>query len=182
VLLRPLEINDLEHLAPFTITEPDLWEYAFVRPEGIAGMRTYIETTLEARRNETEYAFIVYDKQKERYAGTTRFYIVQVPYSCTSIGYTWYGKEFQGTGLNRHCKFLLLQFAFEQMDMERVEFRADQKNARSIAAMKSIGCTIEGVMRNNLPRRGGGRIDSVILSILKEEWLGDVKERLQAKL
>jgi RimJ/RimL family protein N-acetyltransferase len=76
---------------------------------------------------------------------------------------------------------LLLQFAFETLDLDRVEFRADAKNARSIAAMKSIGCTVEGILRNNCAAPNGRR-DSIVLSILKDEWFGGVKENLKSKI
>ena len=124
----------------------------------------------------------MYDKQTNKYAGSTRFYDIQVQSHTLQLGYTWYGKDFRGTGLNKHCKFLLLQLAFEELGMERVEFRADARNERSIAAMKSIGCTVEGILRQNVPLRDGGRRDSIILSILKSEWEGGVKERLKGKL
>ena len=84
----------------------------------------------------------------------------------------------KGSWVNLHCKYLLLQFAFEQLVMERVEFRADNDNKRSIAAMQKIGCTIEGVLRNHLPKPKGGRRDSIVLSILKTEWLDAVKNNL----
>ena len=98
------------------------------------------------------------------------------------LGYTWYGKKFQGTGLNKHCKFLLLQYAFEIMDIQRVEFRADNRNGKSIAAMKSIGCNVEGVMRSSMYNLNGSRRDSIILSILRDEWFDKVKENLKNKL
>jgi RimJ/RimL family protein N-acetyltransferase len=99
------------------------------------------------------------------------------------LGYTWYGKDFQGTGLNKHCKYLLLQFAFETLGMERVEFRADKNNSRSIAAMKSIGCVVEGVLRSQMPKYNTTeRRDSIVLSILKGEWFDHVKEELGARL
>ena len=66
--------------------------------------------------------------------------------------------------------------------MERVEFRADNNNARSIAAMKSIGCKVDGILRSNMPKREGGRRDSIILSILKNEWESEVKEMLKGKI
>jgi RimJ/RimL family protein N-acetyltransferase len=66
--------------------------------------------------------------------------------------------------------------------MERVEFRADNNNARSIAAMKSIGCKVDGVLRSNMPMPTGGRRDSIVLSILKSEWEQSVKADLYAKL
>ena len=83
--------------------------------------------------------------------------------------------------VSKHCKFLLLEFAFEQMNFKRVEFRADNDNLRSIAAMKSIGCTVEGVLRSNAVKSDGGRRDSIVLSILREEWLGNIKNMLGKK-
>ena len=112
----------------------------------------------------------------------TRYYDIQIAQKTLQIGFTWYGKEFQGTGLNKHCKFLLLQFAFDELGMERVEFRADATNAKSIAAMKSIGCTVEGILRNHAYRNDGTRRDSIVLSILKKEWEDGVKGRLIQKL
>lgn len=182
VLLRPLEENDYESLLAFALQEPDLWTYSLVSPAGKAGMQTYILQALKAREEGKEYPFIVYDKATEQYAGCTRFYDIQLQYQSLQLGYTWYGKAFQRTGLNRHCKYLLLSFAFEDMGMERVEFRADNNNARSIAAMKAIGCTVEGVLRSHMPVYNGTRRDSIVLSILKEEWFGRVKEELQRKV
>jgi RimJ/RimL family protein N-acetyltransferase len=67
--------------------------------------------------------------------------------------------------------------------MERVEFRADNNNQRSIAAMKSIGCKVEGVLRNHMPTFGSEvRRDSIILSILRNEWFNEVKDNLRRKL
>ena len=84
--------------------------------------------------------------------------------------------------MNGHCKFLLLQFAFEQMGCKRVEFRADNDNKRSIAAMQKIGCTVEGVLRSHLPRPDGTRRDSIILSITKEEWEQKVKSLIKKQI
>lgn len=182
VLLRPLKESDIEHLLPFAINEPDTWFYSHLSAAGEDGMRKYIAEALEARAAGKEYAFIVFDKQTGKYAGSTRFYDINPVYETIQLGYTWYGKDFRGTGLNKHCKFLLLQFAFETLGMLRVEFRADARNERSIAAMKSIGCTAEGILRSNMPLQSGGRRDSIILSILKDEWETSVKERLKSKL
>ncbi len=76
----------------------------------------------------------------------------------------------------------MLSFAFEQWGMERVEFRADVRNEKSIQAMKSIGCTVEGILRSNTPLTTGGRRDSIVLSILKNEWTGFVKTNLQKNI
>jgi len=182
VLLRPLNVTDDEHLLPFALHEQETWQYSHQAAFGADGLSEYISSALAGRVTGKEYPFIVYDKKTGKYAGSTRFYDIQPQNSSLQLGYTWYGKDFRGTGLNKHCKFLLLQFAFEELDMERVEFRADARNERSIAAMKSIGCTVEGIMRSNVPTRDGGRRDSIILSILKSEWENGVKQRLKDRL
>lgn len=181
VLLRPLADTDYENLLGFALEEPEIWEYSLYPAAGAENLRTYIDSALNARRAGTEYPFIVFDKIKQRYAGSTRFYDIQPQYRSLQLGYTWYGKAFQGTKLNKNCKLLLLEFAFEQLNMRRVEFRADNDNERSKAAMKSIGCTVEGVLRNHLLTHTGANRNSIILSILKEEWVGGLKEKLKEK-
>ncbi len=182
VLLRPLLSSDFENLAVFSENEPDLWRFSLLTAAGKDNMRQYLQTALDGRSQKKEYPFIVYDKRKKSYAGSTRFYDIQPNYQTLQLGFTWYGKQFQGTGLNKNCKYLLLEFAFEKWQMERVEFRADNDNARSIAAMKSIGCKVDGILRSNMPRRDGGRKDTIVLSILKHEWESEVKEMLGRKV
>jgi RimJ/RimL family protein N-acetyltransferase len=135
VLLRPLLAADFEYLLPFALNEPDTWNYSLTSAAGEDGMRAYIDAAVKGRAMGKEYPFIVFDKVNGEYAGTTRFYDIQPAYQTLQLGYTWYGEKFRGTGLNKHCKFLLLQFAFDQLGIERVEFRADARNQRSIAAM-----------------------------------------------
>ena len=182
VLLRPLEESDYKNLLPFALNERGLWFYSLVRPEGEEGLKNYLDIAFREKKAGREFPFIVFDKKFNEYAGSTRFYDINLPYKTIQLGYTWYGKKFHGTGLNKHCKFLLLQFAFEVLALERFELRADARNAISIAAMKSIGCKVDGILRKNMPTVEGERRDSIVLSILKEEWFGEVKEMLFKKL
>lgn len=182
VLLRPLTRNDEEQLLTYALNEPEIWKFSMVPLIGEEGLKNYIDTAIVARKEGKEYPFIVYDKRQQKYAGSTRFYDIEIAKQSLQLGFTWYGKQFQGTYLNKNCKFLMLQFAFEKMGMERVEFRADDNNKKSIAAMQSIGCTIEGVLRHHLPLPNGSRRNSIILSILKDEWFNTVKTALAKKI
>ena len=170
VMLRPLVKDDLFYLSSYVKDEPSLWTYALTPITTIQEMEHYIATAIEARCLNTAYPFIVFDKAQNKYVGTTRFYDIQLNHSSTQFGFTWYSESTWGTGLNEHCKFLLLQFAFETIGFERIEFRADNRNKRSIAAMQKIGCTVEGVLRNHLPTSDGTRRDSIVLSMLIKEW------------
>jgi RimJ/RimL family protein N-acetyltransferase len=182
VLLRPLVETDAVFLKPYSLHEPELWQYSLQTASGEENLKRYIQTAIDSRQQKHEYPFIVYDKNLQVYAGSTRFYDINILQKTLQLGYTWYGNQFWGTGLNKHCKFLLLSFAFDTCDFVRVEFRADNNNARSIAAMKSIGCREEGVLRSNTFNRDGSRRDSIILSILKSDWNDGVKEKLLHKL
>lgn len=181
VLLRLLEEKDFDNLLPFSEAEPEIWKYGLVTAAGKENLRAYIDAAVKNMNDKKEYPFIVFDKKTNQYAGSTRFYDIQQPWHTTQLGYTWYGKNFQRTGLNRHCKMLLLSYVFEEWGMERLEFRADANNKKSIAAMKAIGCVEEGILRNHMPTATGGRRDSIILSILNTEWFGGVKEQLRMK-
>jgi N-acetyltransferase len=161
-----------------------LYKYSLQGADGLENLHKYIEHALEGKASGKEYPFIVFDKRTGEYAGSTRFYDIIPAFQFMQLGYTWYGKKFQGTGLNKHCKYLLFEFAFEKAGVERLELRADNDNTRSIAAMKSIGCKVDGILRANMPRPASlpGRRDSIVLSVLKDEWYNEVKPLLKRQI
>ena len=181
VQLRPLTNDDFDILSQFSLEEPELWTYSLVQAGGLKNLRKYMDLAFTDKEVKKSYPFIVFDKRTGKCAGSTRFYDYQEQNNTVQLGYTWYGKDFQGTGLNKNCKLLLLEFAFETLGLDRVEFRADALNERSIAAMKSIGCTVEGILRSN-SKSATGRRDSIVLSILKNEWNDTVKKSLIKKI
>jgi len=182
VRLEPLQLSHIPNLLTYSLNQPEIWQFSSIPAIGSANFKNYVQIALDQREKSIEYAFVVFDKRTNEYAGSTRFYDIQLHNKTLQLGYTWYGTQFHGTGLNKHCKYLLLEFAFEKMGMERVEFRADNNNERSKAAMKSIGCKVDGVLRSNMLKLDGSRRDSIILSILRDEWLNEVKENLKKKL
>lgn len=182
VRLTPLHESDFDKLVHFSIEEPELWTHSSLQADSPEKLKLYLKRALEDRENQNAYAFLVFDKRTYQYAGSTRFYDIQLKNATLQLGFTWYGKAFHGTGLNKNCKYLMLEFAFDTLQMERVEFRADNDNARSIQAMKSIGCTVEGILRSNMYKPDGTRRDSIVLSILKGEWKTRVRRELLEKL
>lgn len=180
--LIPLNRAHIENLLPFSIHEPEIWRFSLQSGAGKENLTKYIQKALNDRANMTSYPFIVFDKRYQTYGGCTRLYQINLRHRYLSVGYTWYGKKFRGTGLNKNCKFLLFEFAFEKLGIERIEFRADAKNQLSINAMKSIGCQKEGILRNHMYKPDGGRRDSIVLSILQDEWYANAKQQLQRKI
>ena len=182
VLLRPLEVSDKEKLINFGINEPELWKFNIYGGNGKENFDTYFDTALKLFKEKNHYPFIVFDKRNNEYAGMTRLYEISNEFKRLDIGFTWYGKKFQGTGLNKNCKYLLLEFAFDKLQMIRVGFGANSKNERSINAMKSIGCKVEGILRQFSKDADGKIIDAIKLSILKDEWEENVKNNLKEQI
>jgi len=178
VILRPLSVADFEFLLEYSLNEPQLWEYLMVPANGKENLKKYLSVAIKARKNKNEYPFIVFDRKCHKYIGSTRFYDIKLQSKTMQIGSTWYGKEFQGTGLNKHCKYLLLDYAFGEMNMERIEFRTYNCNERSIKALKSIGCKVDGILRSNSISTDGGRRDSIVFSILRNEWYNELKNNM----
>ncbi len=134
VLLRPLQPSDFEALLYFSENETELWKYSLIPANGKENLKKYLDVAFLQRNQKTSYTFVVVSKNEDRIVGMTRFYDIQEKQMTLQLGYTWYGNEYQGTNINKNCKYLLLEFAFENWQMERVEFRADANNARSINA------------------------------------------------
>ena len=86
------------------------------------------------------------------------------------IGYTWLIPEVWGTYVNSECKYLLLKHAFEDLNINRVEFMADARNYRSRAALKKLGAREEGILRQHMILENGYVRDTVVFSIIKSEW------------
>ncbi|MEU1518544.1 GNAT family protein [Streptomyces sp. NPDC005811] len=90
------------------------------------------------------------------------------------IGFTWLAASAQGTGVNAEAKLLLFRHAFEEWGVSRVDLKTDARNARSRAAIESVGARFEGVLRNWSRSWAPGEEDllrdSAIFAITAEEW------------
>jgi RimJ/RimL family protein N-acetyltransferase len=86
------------------------------------------------------------------------------------IGWTWYAPSLQGSGINKACKSLLLNFGFDKLQLNRIELKTSQLNLKSQAAMLKIGAVKEGILRNHMITESGTVRNTVYFSFIKEEW------------
>ena len=170
VLLRPLQENDWVNLLKVASEQKDLVQYSPYLIHTEQYLKEFINTAVNNRKNHTHYPFIIFDKQTQQYAGSTSFWNVSNKDKRLEIGVTWIGKGFQRTGLNRQCKFLLMSYAFDALEFERVELKTDERNTQSRNAIQGIGGQFEGIMRSHTLMIDGFRRSTVIYSILKSEW------------
>jgi RimJ/RimL family protein N-acetyltransferase len=169
VLLKPLSNEDEDGLNKIAF-DADIWKYTIVSVLNSNELKNYINSALEERKKNTRYPFTIINKQSAEIAGSTSYGGVSVKDKRIEIGWTWLGKKFRGTDLNKQCKFLLMQYAFEHLNFERVEFKTDFLNNRARKALLKIGAKEEGVLRSHMILHDGRRRDSIFYSVLRNEW------------
>jgi RimJ/RimL family protein N-acetyltransferase len=179
-LLRPLQEADLELLRTPALAQPELFSLmsTFINTE--ADLKRFIDQAISDREEGKSIPFIIIDKNTNKVAGSTRYGNVDERHKKVEIGWTWIAKEFHHTGLNKAMKYLMLEHAFEVLDMNRVEIKTNEMNQRSRRAIESIGGQYEGLLRNHMVNEDGTVRNTVYYSIIKEEW-PDVKERIFGK-
>tara|TARA_B100000809_G_C14909912_1_gene449421 strand:- start:45 stop:611 length:567 start_codon:yes stop_codon:yes gene_type:complete len=169
ILLSPLTLENYHHLIEIS-QEKDLIYYSPSHISSLETLKDYVKVAEDGFKDKTSIPFIIYDKQKQQYAGSTRFGIINWENKVLHIGWTWIGHKFQGTGLNTHMKYVMLQYTFETLDFEKIEFRIDERNQKSRKAVEKLGATLEGVLRKDTIMKDGFRRSTCCYGILKEEW------------
>ena len=175
VLLRPLCLEDEEALQ-LIADDDSLWIYGLQDLSQPGELNIYILKALADRDNETSAVWVIIDKKSNQVAGCTRLAEISWKDERGQIGWTWIGRDYQGSGLNKEMKFLILSYGFEVLGLTRIEFKADERNHQSRQALLSIGATREGILRQHMKIHNGYIRNTVFYSILRSEWDG-VKEQ-----
>lgn len=117
--------------------------------------------------NPNNRTFVLFDGGE--LAGMSSFLGIDQGRQVLEIGGTYFRPKFRGTGFNRRVKDMMLKRAFD-CGIRRVEFRVDNRNMRSQAAMKKLGAVREGLLRADRITWTGHVRDTVLFAILKDEW------------
>jgi N-acetyltransferase len=123
----------------------------------------------------------VRDLHTNTIVGSTRYHDIIAAADRVEIGYTWYAQRCQRSHVNTACKLLLFSFAFEKNNCQVVGLRTDNFNFRSQKAIEALGAKKDGVIRHHWPRRDGSIRDTVMYSVLRDEW-PSVKKHLEFRL
>lgn len=169
VRLEPLSKDNYEQLTTIALEE-NLIQYSPSDISSKKALDAYIQKALDEKKRGVSLPYIIFDKRTQRYVGSTRFGLINLHNKVMHIGWTWISKSIQGTGLNKEMKFLMLSYAFESLDFEKIEFRIDERNIRSRKAVEKIGGTLEGILKKDTLMRDGFRRSTCCYGILKEDW------------
>lgn len=181
VTLLPLSEEHIPSLANVGL-EPKIWHYMrYGKVETVEQLTEWVRGILEQQAHGTDLPFTVIYQASGEAVGCTRYLNIELQDHSLEIGGTWYGLDYQGTLVNTECKYLLIRHAFEVLGCVRVWLKTDLRNLRSQRAIEKLGAVKEGVLRNHMLLPNGHIRDSVIYSLIPEEW-PDVKKKLEARL
>ena len=181
VRLEPLDRD--RHLAGLAeaIDDGRLWEIPVTSVPGPEDLPQFFADAETAFKQCRELAFATVDSTGGRVIGSTRFRMIEAAHRRVEIGFTFIAAGFQRTAVNTEAKLLMLRHAFDVWNVNRVEFLTDVLNTKSRNAIERIGARQEGILRSHMVMRDGRIRDSVIFSILREEW-PTVEGQLTARL
>jgi RimJ/RimL family protein N-acetyltransferase len=139
----------------------------------------YFDTALDRQAMGGQASFVIRQVKDRGVIGMTRLYEISPKDRSAMIGYTWYIPSVWGKVHNKECKLLLLQYIFESLKFNRAELRAVHQNIRSQKAIEKIGGVKEGILRKHGYRNDGSIKDTIIFSIIDDEWPGAKEKLLQ---
>ena len=180
IRLEPLSAEHHDGLVA-AASDGNLWELWFTSVPDPGTTVAYIRDAAKGQSDGHMLPWAVRDLTTNTIVGSTRYHDIVPAIDRVEIGWTWYASRCQRTNVNTTCKLLLLEHAFASLGCAVVGLRTDNFNFRSQKAIEGIGAKKDGVLRRHQARRDGTVRDSVMYSILKEEW-PDVKRHLELRL
>lgn len=180
VKLIPLREHHKEALLE-AASDGELWELWFTAVPSKKNIMDYIHFAFEEYKADKTLPFVVVDKKTNKVIGATRYCNSTPQHRRLEIGYTWYSKSYQRTGVNTECKQILLTHAFEVLNCTAVEFRTHFQNTQSRNAIARLGAKQDGILRNHQIDSEGLIRDTVVFSIINSEW-ATIKKSLEFKM
>ena len=152
------------------VQDGDLHKLWYTNIPSAYEMRAEISRRLELHWQGSMYPFAVKHLATQRCVGMTTYMNIEPSQRRLEIGSTWLRKSIQRSAVNTECKFLLLEYAFEQLNCICVEFRTHAMNLQSRRAIERLGAKQDGILRNNMIMANGSFRDSAVYSIIASEW------------
>jgi len=171
VILRPMEVNDFDSFLGLAQDE-NAWSYFTLNLADPGHLKKWMDTAFAERAADARRPFTIIEKSSGQMAGSMSMGNISMHDLRLEIGWSWLAKDYRGTDVNRHSKFAMMRYAFDELNFERVEFKTDVLNTRARKGLEKIGGKEEGILRSHMTMWNDRRRDSVYYGILKTEWPG----------
>ena len=169
ILLRPLIREDIEGFEELTTDKP-MWIYFTNDLSDRIFLHEWVDEALAQKEKKLRLPFTIIDIKSGGFVGSTSFGNISYRDKRIEIGWTWLSKNYWGTGINDEVKFMMIQYCFESLEFERVEFKTDVLNLHARKALARINMTEEGILRSHTLMTNNRRRDTIYYSVLKPEW------------
>ena len=181
VRLEPLSLAHAEGLLPHAL-EPEIWLYIpYGNINTLEKLQNMISGLLRKQETGSDLCYTVFHQASNQPIGMTRYISVDRGNYGVEIGGTWYGKDYRRSAVNTEAKYLLLRHAFEVFACQRVQIQSDVRNERSQRAIERLGAVREGIMRKNKRMPDGHQRNSIMYSIIDDDWPA-IKTKLEGWL
>ncbi|MGZ8557176.1 MAG: GNAT family N-acetyltransferase [Chitinophagaceae bacterium] len=170
VLLRPIEENDYNAFLQLAKQDEEMWQYFSLNLADEVQLKRWMDMAFSDKKAGTRRPFTIIEKETGLIAGSSSMGNISYYDLRLEIGWSWLGKNFRSTGINKHAKFLMMRYAFDKLNFERVEFKTDVLNARARQGLKNVGGIEEGILRSHTKMWNNRRRTSIYYSVLKDEW------------
>jgi len=170
VSLVPLELSQLPDLLKYS-GDANLWTWWVRRPPvDETTLRAEIESALASQATGDRIPLAMRLNETGDHIGSTSLWHIDKVDRSLEIGSTWLASRFHGTGVNRECKDLLINHAFDELGMERVLLQTDELNSRSRRAIEKLGAKFDRIERENMVTWNGRIRSSAMYVLTREDW------------
>ena len=171
-ILRPVTVDDYDVFLELAKADSDMWYYFSFNLGDEKQLQRWFEIAFTEKAANTRRPFTIIDKETGKIAGSSSLGNISMHDLRAEIGWSWLGKDFRSTGLNKHAKYAMMKYAFEELNFERIEFKTDVMNARARKGLQNVGGIEEGILRSHMKMWNNRRRTSIYYSVLKDEWPG----------
>lgn len=125
------------------------------------------DTVLNTSRPQFVFAIEAQTEGKQTHIGNIGLHGIDYCNQHASLGMCIGEKEYWGKHYGREALLLLIRFAFDELNLHRVELEVFSENERAIRCYKACGFETEGIRRHAYWKRGQW-CDVIMMSILKK--------------
>lgn len=179
IQLEPIMLGHREALRT-AANDERIWRY--MPQKAIADVfNSWFDNCLQKMEQGHELTYVIRQKKDQMIIGSTAYYDISLAHKRLTLGYSWLVPAMWGTTVNPEIKLLMLTQAFEKWGIHRIEIGTDSRNKHSYHAIKKLGAIEEGILRQHMILHDGTVTDTILFSILLEEW-PKIKKQLEMRI